>query len=127
MSFRHPFRRPIATVAINMRPVKGPWGGSSVFVTQFEALMRWRGYEVRYDLKADVDVILLIDPRRDLMSKAFGMDEILRYRQAHPRVRVLHRVNECSQRNNSPVMDQLLAEANRVADHTVFISDYHDS
>jgi glycosyltransferase involved in cell wall biosynthesis len=88
-----------------------------------------RGYAAGFGLEEPVDVIVLIDPRPDLQNKAFGISEIAEYRRRHPEVRVLHRVNECDQRKGTDFMDRMLGEANRFADHTVFISewlrDYH--
>jgi glycosyltransferase involved in cell wall biosynthesis len=76
-----------------------------------------------------VDVIVLIDPRDDLENKAFGCAEIAAYKRANPHVKILHRINECDQRKATTFMDGLLAEANELADYTVFISkwlrDYH--
>jgi glycosyltransferase involved in cell wall biosynthesis len=76
-----------------------------------------------------VDVVVLVDPRDDLQSKAFGIDQILAFKAAHPTTKILHRVNECSRRNGNEAMDPMLANANRHADFTVFISewlrDYH--
>jgi glycosyltransferase involved in cell wall biosynthesis len=116
---------PVARVAFNQPMVDGPWGGSNVFVSQCAAYLRWRGYDVRFDLRAKVDLIILIDPR----VEGFGPREIAAYRRAHPGTRVLHRVNECDQRKNTRFMDDLLRDANALADYTVFISqwlrDYH--
>ena len=59
----------------------------------------------------------------------FGADEIERHKSRHPAARCLHRINECDLRKGTNEIDALLAEANRAADHTVFISawlrDYH--
>lgn len=112
-----------------MFPASGPWGGSSPFVVQLEAFLKWRGFEVSFKLTPQVDVIILIDPRTDLQNKSFGLEEIAAFKERHPRARVLHRINECDQRKNTRFMDALLAEANRLADVTVFISawlqEYH--
>jgi glycosyltransferase involved in cell wall biosynthesis len=120
---------PVATVAINMRSTSGPWGGSSVFVSQLRKFLRARGWRTTYRLSPEVDLILLIDPRDDLQLKAFGMPEIIAHKQRHPHVRVVHRVNECDQRKATKFMDPLLAEANQHADLTIFIAewlrDYH--
>lgn len=116
-------------VAFNMEPVSGPWGGSSAFVHQFGAHLKRRGFSVRYDLCDGVDLIVLVDPREDNRFKKFGPKAIEAYRQSHPGVRVLHRINECDQRKGTDFMDRMLADANRLADYTVFISawlrDYH--
>lgn len=107
-----------------MKPVAGPWGGSSVFVWQFSAALKRHGYAVQFDLKGDVDVIVLIDPRDDLQSMGFGMGEIHQYRKDNPKVKLLHRINECDKRKGSKFIDDLLEEANAIADHTIFISHW---
>jgi glycosyltransferase involved in cell wall biosynthesis len=117
-------RDPVATVAINMRATSGPWGGSSTFVAQLRAFLRARGYRVTCRLGPEVDAIVLIDPREDLQLKAFGMAEIIAHKQRHPRVRVIHRINECDQRKGTNFMDAFLAEANAHADYTVFIAEW---
>ncbi|HEY3902229.1 MAG TPA: hypothetical protein VGM54_26685 [Chthoniobacter sp.] len=122
---------PVATVAINMRSTSGPWGGSSVFVSQLRKFLRARGWRTTYRLSPEVDLILIIDPRDDLQLKAFGMPEIIAHKQRYPRVRVVHRVNECDQRKATSFMDPLLAEANKHVDLTIFIAewlrDYHSA
>lgn len=107
-----------------MRPVSGPWGGSSPFVWQLRGFLEARGYAVRFDLRRPADAILLIDPREDLQSKAFGLREIAEHKAANPGARVIHRVNECDQRKKTSFMDAILEKAHAVADHTVFISEW---
>ena len=123
-------KQPLATIAFNMKPVKGPWGGSSIYVTQMERFLRIRGYKVTYRLSPSVNVIILIDPRDDLESKAFGMSEIRKHKIRYPSVKIIHRINECDRRKNTSFIDLLLEKANQIADHTVFISewlrDYHE-
>ena len=117
------------TVSFNMRPVRGPWGGSSQFVSLMSAFLSRRGYRVCYDLRRPVDAIILIDPREDNPSKRYGLPAIRDYKALHPRTVVLHRINECDQRKGTDFMDRMLTDANRLADYTVFISswlrDYH--
>ena len=110
------------TVAFNMRPVKGPWGGSSVYVHQMKRFLEFKGYKVRFDLNGPVDVIVIIDPRDDLQYKAFGLDAIAEYKKQNPQVRVLHRINECDQRKGTDFMDDELRRGNDLADGTLFIS-----
>ncbi len=111
-------------VAINMFPAAGAWGGSSVFVHQFMTALRRCGIRPVFDLNGPVDVIVIIDPREDLLNKAFGMAEIIRYKEQHPQVRIIHRINECDQRKASAFMDEFLRKANGIADHTIFISQW---
>jgi glycosyltransferase involved in cell wall biosynthesis len=120
---------PLGRIAFTMYPTNGPWGGSSTFVSQLRAFLKWRGYDVTFNLEQKVDVIVLIDPREDLQNKSFGLKDIKEYIRRYPNVRILHRINECDQRKGTSFMDPLLADANKLADYTVFISewlrDYH--
>lgn len=118
----------VAHVAINMRPATSSWGGGSEWVRQMAQFLAARGYAVTFDLRRRVDAIILVDPRVGGLVE-FGPDEIQEYKRRIPDVFCLHRVNENDQRKGTTHVDRLLAEANRVADHTVFISewlrDYH--
>ena len=121
------FKKHIGTVAINMRPVKGPYGGSSVFIWQLMETLKRNGYQVRFDLKREVEFIFIIDPRDDLERKTFGIREIKSYKNYHPETKIIHRINECDKRKGTDFMDDLLEKANSLADYTVFISSWlHD-
>lgn len=114
---------PVARVAINMRLTASPWGGGNQWVRQMVGHLRARGYVVVFDVAEDVDAIVLVDPRVGGLV-TFGPREIRAYRSRHPEVVCLHRVNECDARKGTSGMDDLLAEANRVADFTVFVSGW---
>ncbi len=107
-----------------MRPVDSPWGGGNWWLTQTCQDLRRHGYDVRFDLRRAPAGIVLVDPRVG-GNVVFGAAQI----EAHGDARVLHRINECDLRKGTNEIDALLADANRVADHTVFISawlrDYH--
>jgi glycosyltransferase involved in cell wall biosynthesis len=124
------FRRPppTARLAFNMRPLDRPWGGGNWWLTQIVGHLREHGYDVRFDLRKPVDCVVVVDPRVG-GNVVFGADEIAAFRVRNRDARVLHRVNECDLRKGTNEIDALLEEANRVADHTVFISawlrDYH--
>ena len=112
------------TVACNMYPAFGAWGGSSVFLKQFATALRQRGFRLVFDLKTKPDVIFIIDPREDLLNKSFGIKDILEFRQNNPTVKIIHRINECDKRKNTNFIDEILCDANSMADHTVFISEW---
>ncbi len=115
-------------IAFNMSPVERPWGGGNWWLAQIVRRLRATGSDVRFDLDDTPDCIVVVDPRVG-DNVGFGADEIEAYRKLHPGARCLHRINECDLRKGTNEIDALLAEANRVADHTVFISawlrDYH--
>lgn len=112
-----------------MRAPRGPWGGAGTFVQQLDGYLTSRGYRVVYKLDASVDVAVIIDPRIQIDNRTFGAQEIRRQLDARPDLKVLHRVNECDKRKNTDFMDKELAAINRLANYTVFLSewlrDYH--
>lgn len=117
-------RKKIATVAVSMRPVHGPWGGSSVFVHQFVNILKRYGYRLTHKLGEDVGLVVVIDPRENLQARSFGLSELSSFKARHPKVPILHRINECDKRKDTNFMDDLLRRANQFADHTIFISSW---
>lgn len=113
----------VARVAINMRPTSSPWGGGNQWLRQMVRYLTGRGFEVVFDLERRVDAIVLVDPRVEGLVR-FGPEDIKAYKARWPDVVCLHRVNECDARKGTDVMDELLAGANKVADFTVFVSDW---
>lgn len=110
-------------LAINLNPTQESWGGGNQFVLQLKSFLEAKEWKVVHRLESDVDLILMIDPRKDKLVQ-FDDRDIEKFKRKHPHVRCLHRINECDQRKNSNFMDDLLRKANRVADHTVFISHW---
>lgn len=118
-----PAGRPIARVAISTQPVFGSWGGGNQWVLQMARYLGFCGYEVRFDLHGEVDAIFI--NHSGITGKlSFGLEEIIRYKEQRPCVRVIHRINDNDQRKQTTQMDALLAQFNAVADHTVFISEW---
>ena len=114
-------RRAVATVAMNLRPRQGPWGGANQWARQVAAFLRASGYRVRFDLRGEVDLILMTHTGL-CDGVTFLHREVGEYKKRRPQVRCLHRINDNDVRKGTAGMDALLAEANRVADHTVFVS-----
>ena len=112
------------SIAISMAPTRSPWGGASPFVHQLVALLRRRGWRVQYALSPVPDVVLVIDPRMDHPKKKFGLPQLRDFRQVHPHVPILHRINECDQRKGTNDIDDLLRQTSELADHTVFIAEW---
>jgi len=82
-----------------------------------------RRYEIVFDLKRPIDAIVLVDPRVGGLV-TFGPEDIKACKERWPQALCLHRVNECDARKGTDVMDELLAGANKLADFTVFVSDW---
>jgi glycosyltransferase involved in cell wall biosynthesis len=113
----------VGRIVFNMHPLERPWGGGNWWLAQVARYLRESGHDVRFDLGDAADCIVVVDPRIG-GNVGFGADAIEAYRELHPEARCLHRINECDLRKGTNEIDALLAEANRVADHTVFISDW---
>ena len=114
---------PVARIAVTTKPVFGPWGGGNQWLLQIARYLAYSGYEVRYDLRGEVDGIF-IQHNGLTGAMTFGFDEIAAYKRAHPRVRVIHRINDNDIRKNTGEMDALMARYNALADYTVFISEW---
>ena len=110
-------------IAVNMKPVSGPWGGGNQFVTQLVRHLRARGHRVSFRLWPWTERILLVAPR-PFQHVTFGTDEIRRFKARHPSARCIHRINQTNLGRGSANVDGLFRQANEVADLTVFISDW---
>ena len=115
--------KPVATVAFNMRPVAGPYGGGNQWVTLLARYLAQCGYAVRFDLRRPADCLLLTHAGTSGKLE-FGVAEILEFQRRHPRVRCIHRINDNDERKGTVEMNRMLQETNAVADHTVFISEW---
>lgn len=113
-------------VAIGYQLQDGPWGGGNQFARSLAEALRDRGDAVRFDLAdADIDIIVLTDPRERSPSVTFGAGAILRYLLLrNPGALVVHRINECDERKGTRHMNSPLRRANYCADHTVFIATW---
>lgn len=112
-------------IAINTRLKDGPWGGGNRFLHSLTNALVQRGDQVFFDLlRKDIDLILIIDPRRRNPQLSFTINEIIDYRRINQRAIIIHRINECDERKNTLTMNLRLRLANVVADHTIFIATW---
>ena len=113
-------------VAIGYRIQSGPWGGGNRFAVSIAEHLRAAGHQVVFELAdADIDIILLTDPRPRSSSVSFSSGAILRYLSfTNPRAVVIHRINECDERKGTKFMNAALVRANWCADFTVFVGSW---
>lgn len=112
-------------LAIGYNTIQGPWGGGNQFAISITSYLKKKGWIVTNDLNSsDLDLILLTEPRKKLKSSAFDHNDIQEYKSKNPGVKVIHRINECDERKGTTDVNDILMEANQVADHTVFLSDW---
>ena len=73
----------------------------------------------------DIDIILITEPRLTSESSAFTDTEVLKYlKYKNSQSIVVHRINECDERKNTEYVNKALVKANKVADYTVFVSNW---
>ena len=104
----------------------GAWGGGNQFGHSLCNFLRKKGCQVSHDLKnPDLDIVILTEPRTNLKSSAYSHEDIINYlKYRNPTVIIVHRINECDERKGTENVNELLMEANRCADYTVFISSF---
>jgi glycosyltransferase involved in cell wall biosynthesis len=113
----------VATVAVNVRPRSGPYGGANQWARQVCDSLRRCGYRVVHTLRPGVDAVL--GTHLGLSGTlAFTWAEVAAAQKRSPRMRVIQRVNDNDVRKGTREMSDSLAEANRIADHTVFVSSW---
>lgn len=111
----------LARVAINLPPRTSSWGGANQWTSQLTGYLRFCGFSVQYDLRRTPDCIVLTHTGIS-GDVTFTADDVERCKKDHPAVRVVHRINDNDIRKATSHMDEVQGRANRVADHTVFIS-----
>jgi glycosyltransferase involved in cell wall biosynthesis len=122
--------KPVATVAFNLRPRNGPFGGGNQWVSQLASYLQRCGYKTVFSLNEQVDLVMGTHAGLN-GGLEFGYDEVLRLKKSRPALRCIQRINDNDIRKDTGEMDALLARSNEAADHTVFVSawlrDYHSA
>jgi len=108
---------------VNLKPRSGSWGGANQWTSQLVRFLKYNGWRVRFDLEDYADVIVMTHTGLS-NATSFGWKEVERFKGRHPGVKCLHRINDNDIRKETSEMDAMLAAANRVADHTVFVSEW---
>lgn len=106
-------------LAINRKPINGPWGGGNNFVKAIYNSIP-AGVELTNELSSDVNAIVLIDPRRE---GSFDASDAFRFASTNP-VQIIQRINECDARKGTEHMDLLLLQCSRYNSKTIFVSEW---
>lgn len=113
----------VATVALNVRPRSGPYGGANQWAKQLATFLRRSGYRVVHDLPPGVDLVM--GTHLGLSGRlAFSWEDVAAAKARNPRLKVVQRINDNDVRKGTNEMSDALAAANRTADHTVFVSGW---
>ena len=114
-------------IAIGSLVIDGPWGGGNFFIKNLSKYLIENGHKVFFDLKEkNLDIILLIDPRKESLNSTFNHQDIFKYKKfVNSNAIVIHRINECDERKSTNYLNDFYKEASSlVADHKVYVSDW---
>ena len=114
--------RPALKIALGYEIKDGPWGGGNQFLRSFRDYLKNRGFQVVYQLEKDIDLIVMINPRKG--SGTFNHKDVKRYRRKYPYVKVIHRINETDKAKNTTKTDRLRIQASKESDAVIFISEW---
>ena len=112
-------------ISINTNLIEGAWGGSNQFARSLFDNLIAKGHSVCTDLKApDIGLILMVHPDKYSKVRRYGIREIVNYVNLHPNTVLVHRVNTSDERRGTNNENKSILESNKLADYTVFISNY---
>jgi hypothetical protein len=113
-------------ISINCSHKGGAFGGGAHFVKNLSDFLFLNKHEVFFDLKQkDLDIILIIDPRKIKSFTNYSTGQVARYlKSTNNKAIVVHRINECDERKNTNFMNKKLRVCNYLSDHTIVISNY---
>lgn len=111
-------------IALGYEIKNEPWGGGNKFLASFKDYFEKKGAKIVHHLEEDLDIIILIDPRRG--SGTFNHKDVARYKRRNPRTKVITRVNDCnkSKLNDDSDRDTPRLEACEVSEVVVFVSQW---
>tara|TARA_B110000008_G_scaffold241013_1_gene248652 strand:- start:46 stop:1119 length:1074 start_codon:yes stop_codon:yes gene_type:complete len=120
------FLRKFMKISIGTNIKEGPWGGGNLFAINLKNYLEKNGHTVIQNLKDDdIDLILITEPRKTSESSSFTHVEVLNYLSyIKNNTLVVHRFNECDERKNTNYVNKYLLNANKISDHTVFVSKW---
>lgn len=105
-------------IFFNLRIRKTPWGGGNYFLANFVEFLKENGHKVIFELKKNIDIIFIIANSKELNPRIF------KYKKKNPKTKIIHRINECDKRKNTKHIDQNIFKTNKIADETIFISNW---
>jgi glycosyltransferase involved in cell wall biosynthesis len=112
-------------ISIGSRIINSSWGGGNRFAVSLLNYLKNKNWEVTTNLKdKNIDIILMTEPRKTSQTSAYNQVQIARYLIKKPDTIVIHRINECDERKKTSYLNKYLVRANKVADHTIFISNF---
>ena len=112
-------------VFFNLKPPNGSYGGGAFFVKNLSEFLITKNINITYKLNDnDIDIIIIIDPRKGKCKK-YSINDIINYKNKNPNVKIIHRINECDiKREKSINIEPKILSTMEKADHIIFVSNW---
>jgi hypothetical protein len=111
-------------VCFNTKFIEGPFGGGMKFALNLKKFLESKGVAMTNHLQdKDIDVILHINPL-NTSANVFSCYDAWLYKIKHPKIIIVHRVNECDERKNTNTVNNQLNMVNKYSDYTVYIASW---
>jgi glycosyltransferase involved in cell wall biosynthesis len=114
-------------ISINSKPLDQSFGGGNQFLNNLiEFNNKKKKFKIIFDLNnPNIDIILIIDPRKKNRLTSYTVKEIHEYVQkVNNKTLIVQRINECDERKKTKTMNLKLRITNTIADHTIFIASW---
>lgn len=113
-------------ISIGAKYFDGPWGGGNTFVNNIINYLKSEGHEVFNNInQKDLDIILLIDPRKKSEFSTISLKQALFYKKfINNKVKIIYRSNECDERKNTNYLNEYLLKVMTQSDHVIFVSSW---
>ena len=114
------------TVFINFRFVNESYGGGNQFVNNIHKYLEdCENINITYELEDNIDVYLIIDPRKDKSGfKKYSLDDIVKYRNMKKMGKIVYRVNDCDITREIKNLEHAIMENINDIDCLVYNSDF---
>jgi hypothetical protein len=112
-------------IALGMKPIDGPWGGGNQFIKNLSNYLSKQSFKITYSLEDnDIDIILIIDPRKKNYQDNISIEEAREYKKKRKNTKIILRVNECDERKNTNHINEIFIKSASDSDMIIFVSDW---
>ena len=111
-------------IFFSLKPPKGSYGGGAFFVNNLVSYLKQQNINVTYNLENDINIIIIIDPRKG-KNKKYSCEDIYNYKKKNPNTLLIHRVNECDiKREKSIKIEPKILSVMKNVDYIIFVSNW---
>lgn len=110
-------------IFLTFKPFEGSYGGGMFFVKNLINYLQSKNFNITFKLEENIDLIFITDPRKGKYKK-YSVDDIIKYKNEHPNVKIIHRVNDCDKKREKGNLDKLILKTIHLADKVIFISKW---